>query len=317
MLINFSKNFVLIILTFLISINLSAGQRKTSAVKVAEATPLRSVRVVTEPKAAVWLDNLRRGTTDENGQLSIEKVGPGPHKLRVRAVGFAEKTQNLLPAQRGNISISLSKTNDAAELAFQQAEVLRESGSDANKQKAIEFYRQALQAKPNFLPARIGLARAFETSDPDEALTQIDAARKVRSNFAETSTVEGRIYRAQEDTENAIKSFRRAIREARINRMAEPEAHTGLALTYRDKGDLAAAIAEFKIAAIQLAETEPVIYQLTGEAYEQMQRRAEAIAAYEKFLQLAPNNKQAPAVRSIIEQLKREDKADTLELMPQ
>ena len=49
-----------------------------------------------------------------------------------------------------------------------------------------------------------------------------------------------------------------------------------------------------------------MIYQLLGAAYERAQKYPEAVAAYEKYLELAPNGSLAPALRSIIEQLKRD-----------
>jgi cytochrome c-type biogenesis protein CcmH/NrfG len=49
-----------------------------------------------------------------------------------------------------------------------------------------------------------------------------------------------------------------------------------------------------------------VIYQLLGAAYERAQKYKEAVDAYEKYLALAPNGSLAPAIRSIIDQLKRD-----------
>lgn len=306
---------LLVVLTALAVTDAIAAQRKSSPKAGVRVSALRPIIIITEPKAVVWVDELRRGTTDENGRLNLEKIAPGQHQLRVRALGFAEKRQTLLPSVRGEIRIKLVRTTNAAELAFQQAELLRENGAAADKPKAIELYRQALTARPGFLAAHIGLARLLENSDPDEALVEIAATRNIRPTLSEASTVEGRVYRALEDTDNAIKSFRRAIREARGAFV--PEAHTGLALAYKDSNNLAAAVPEFKLAIAQLADTEPVVYQLLAETCEQMQRNTEAIAAYQKFLELAPNNKQAPAVRSIIKQLKQKEKSDELELLPQ
>ncbi|HET6647340.1 MAG TPA: tetratricopeptide repeat protein, partial [Pyrinomonadaceae bacterium] len=72
-------------------------------------------------------------------------------------------------------------------------------------------------------------------------------------------------------------------------------------------GQFAEAIAEYRKALDQLMDSEPVIYQLLGAAYERQQKFKEAIEAYEKYLALAPNGSLAPAIRSIIEQLKRDD----------
>jgi Flp pilus assembly protein TadD len=72
-----------------------------------------------------------------------------------------------------------------------------------------------------------------------------------------------------------------------------------------EKGQNAEAIAAYRKAIDQLSESEPVIYQMLGAAYEKTQQVKEAVGAYEKYLQLAPNGSLAPAVRSIVDQLKR------------
>ena len=97
--------------------------------------------------------------------------------------------------------------------------------------------------------------------------------------------------------------FRRAIREGGG---VQPEAYVGIARVYEDKGQFAEAIVEFKKALAQLSDSEPVIYQMIGAAYEKLEKPKEAVAAYEKYLQLAPNGSYAAAIRSIIDQLKRE-----------
>jgi tetratricopeptide (TPR) repeat protein len=80
----------------------------------------------------------------------------------------------------------------------------------------------------------------------------------------------------------------------------------GLARVYEDRGQYEEAATEYQTAIKQLFDSEPVIYQLLGAAFEKVQKYKEAVAAYEKYLQLAPNGNLAPAVRSILEQLRRE-----------
>src|SRR5256885_5800937 len=104
-----------------------AQQRKNPA---ATSTATRPITVRTEPDAIVWLDDVRRGTTDASGALKLEKVSTGRHTLRVRADGFHETTTVILPAQRGEVRVMLARTTDEAELAFQQAETLREKARD-------------------------------------------------------------------------------------------------------------------------------------------------------------------------------------------
>ena len=57
-------------------------------------------------------------------------------------------------------------------------------------------------------------------------------------------------------------------------------------------------------------DSEPVIYQMLGAAYEKVNKPKDAVVAYEKYLQLAPNGSYATAIRSILNQLKREAEGD-------
>lgn len=276
-------------------------QKKQSAPSPAT----KSLTIRTEAGAVIWLDEIRHGTTDATGQLTIEKVKAGRHTLRVRANGFKEKTVTLLPAQRGSLDVKLTPTTDEAELLFQQAEAAREKARDDEARRAaIELYRQALLKRPRNAAAHVALARLLQDlNDYDAALDEIERARGLRPVYPEASAVEGRILRADADNEGAMRSFRRAIREARG---FQPEAHTGLALLLEENGRNEEAVAELRTALAQLSDTEPLVYQLLGALYEKMEKYREAVESYEKYLQLAPEGSLAPAVRSIIDQLRRQ-----------
>jgi tetratricopeptide (TPR) repeat protein len=258
---------------------------------------------MTEPAAIVWLDEIRRGTTDTDGRLLISNVSNGAHTLRVRANGFRESTTPVAAATRGEVRVRLLQTTDQAELLFQQAESARDSAKSADeRQKAADLYRQSLRIRAAYPAALVGLARVLlDMNDTDGALAEIEAARRYRALYPEASAVEGRIYRETGQTDEAIGSFNRAIRESHG---FQPEAHVGLGRTYEEKGQYDLAAREFDIAVKQLSDTEPIIYQLLGAAYEKSNNPKEAIVAYENYLRLAPNGSQASAVRSIIEQLK-------------
>ncbi len=277
----------------------------TSATTTGASASARSITVRTEPLAIIWLDELRRGATDQSGKLNIMKISPGRHTLRVRASGFGERTLPVLPTQRGVVLVKLARTTDAAELAFQEAETLREKArDDETRQTAKAAYQRVLQLRSAYPAAHTGLARVLlDLNDYSGALAEIAHARRTRPVYPEASAVEGRILREDADPSGAITAFRRAIREARG---FQPEAHTGLARVYEDQGQYAEATTEFRTAIAQLADTEPAIYQLLGAAYEKQEKYKEAVAAYEKYLQLAPEGTYASAIRSFIDQLKRQ-----------
>lgn len=281
----------------------NAQTRKRIPAKSPTAWSLAMMTIQTEPHAIIWLDEVRRGVTDDSGRLYLMKISPGSHVMRVRAKGFRETVVTAFPDKRG--ILRLVRTSDEAELTFQRAEEAREQATDdESRQQAVELYRRALKLRPAFPAARVGLARSLmERNQYQEALTEIEAARRTRPIYAEASAVEGRIYREMAFADDAIKSFQRAIREARS---LQPEAHVGLARVYEDRGQYEEAAGEYQTAIKQLADTEPVIYQLLGATFEKIQKYKEAVAAYEKYLQLAPKGNLAPAVRSILEQVRRE-----------
>lgn len=277
---------------------------------VSASSAQQQLVITTEPNAIVWIDDVRRGTTDASGKLTLTKVTPRRHTIRVRANGFKETSVPLVAGRRA-ISVKLVPTTSEAELTFQKAESARESArDDASRQKAAELYREAIKLSPSHAAAHVGLARVLlDLTKFNEALDEIDAARKVRPNYSEASAVEGRIHREEGNFDQAIRSFRRSIREAGG---FQPEARVGLARVLEDKGQFAEAVVELRAAIDQLSDSEPVIYQMLGAAYERLEKPKEAVAAYEKYLQLAPNGSYAAAIRSILDQLKREAAGETI-----
>jgi tetratricopeptide (TPR) repeat protein len=275
---------------------------------------LRSVTIITEPNASVWINDVNYGKTDAKGNLTIKTVSSGVKNLRVRAYGFKEMSQTMTAVQKGDVKITLVKTTDESEITFQQAEI------EKDKQKSIELYQKAVKLNPRYAPAWVALARAFiSEADSESALKAIANARKARLGYSEASAVEGRIFMADGEETKAIASFKRAITEGRG---FQPEAHTGLGLLYKEKaegigasGDFegekanyAIAASELKIAISQLsgAPDAEIIYQLLGDLYEKSKNYKQAIATYEEFLRIFPDSNDASAVSSMIVQLKKQ-----------
>ena len=263
-----------------------------------------ALTITSEPNAIVWVDEIRRGMTDASGKLVVNKVSVGRHSVRVRASGFKEATVPLVPGRR-ILEVKLLPTTDEAELLFQQAETAREKArDDPSLEKAADLYREALKLRAAMPAAHVGLARVLmDLNQFKEAHAAIEAARRVKPAYAEASAVEGRIYREEAFSDDAIRSFRRAIREGGG---VQPEAYVGLAKVLEDKGQFTEAIADYQKALAQLSDSEPVIYQMLGAAYERVEKPKQAVVAYEKYLELAPNGSYAAAIRSILTQLKRD-----------
>jgi tetratricopeptide (TPR) repeat protein len=299
-------------LTLILFSHTAFAQRRPVAKRTAPTPSTSAVTITTQPNAIIWIDEIRRGQTDASGKLEIKKVSAGAHTLRVRALGFKETNVRLLPGKR-DVSLKLLPTSDQAELLFQQAEVAREQAKDDDsRRKAEDLYNQALKIRPAFPAAHVGLARVLlDLNEYQKALSEIDEARRTRPVYAEASAVEGRIDREAAFSEEAIAAFRRSIKEGKG---FQPEAHVGLARVLEEKGQYAEATAEYRKAIDQLSDSEPVIYQLLGAAYEKQQKYKDAVAVYEKYLQLAPNGSLAPAIRSIIDQLRRD--AEGQEIVP-
>jgi tetratricopeptide (TPR) repeat protein len=294
------KSFACIAAVFILGSGVALGQRPRQATTTGGA---RTISIVSEPATTIWIDEIKRGVTDDKGALTSLKLSSGAHTLRARAIGFKEISIPIPAAQRESLMLRLFRTSDQAELLFQRAEMARETArDDAGRQTSAELYRQAIKLRPSFPSAHVGLARVLlDMNDSNGAVAEIDAARGSRAIYPEASAVEGRIYRETGQTDEAIGAFNRAIREAHG---FQPEAHVGIGRVYEDKGQYELAAREFKIAIDQLADTEPIIYQLLGAAYEKSGNNASAITAYENYLRLAPGGSLAPAVRSIVEQLK-------------
>jgi tetratricopeptide (TPR) repeat protein len=276
----------------------------------------RVVTIISEPGAAVWIDGVRFGETGTDGRLAIRSLSEGRHSVRVRADGFGESSKTLLPAAGGDLRVALAKTTDKAELAFQNAERL----SLRDREKAVAAYRTAIELRPAFPAAYIGLARVLaEMENYDGAAKAIAALKRKSPANAEASAVEGRIYRDTGEETKAIAAFKRSISEGKG---FQPEAYTGLGLLYKDKaegfgasGDFANEMLNYDEAAKYLrsalkqlsgAPDANVLFQLLGLVYERQKKYPEAIAVYEEFLTSFPDSNDAPAVRSFIVQFNKQ-----------
>ena len=274
-----------------------------------------SLNITTEPGAAVWVDGVRFGKTDASGKLTIKNLVGTRHNLLVRADGFKDSVKTI-PSPTGVAMISLVKTTDPADLAFQEGERL----VSQDREKAAAAYRKSISLRPRYAPAYIGLARALsDGGDYDGALKAIRDLRRVAPQNAEAAAVEGRVYRDSGDDAKAIAAFRRAIA---LGHGFQPEAFTGLGLLYKERAESAGSAGKFDDEATNYNEATKdlstalkqlagapdavVLYQLLGLVYERQKKYSDALRVYNEFLDRFPTSSEASAVRSFIEQIKKQ-----------
>jgi tetratricopeptide (TPR) repeat protein len=284
----------------------------------AQATAYRTLTIATEPNTIVWVDDVRYGTTGDDGKITIKTLSPGAHSIRARANGFRELTRTITAVQKGVISIPLTKSTDEAELSYQQGEAF----TLTDREKAIEAYKKAVRLRPRYPEAYLGLARVYsDMGDPENALKAIRNARRLRPAYAEASAVEGRILKDGGEEAKAVAAFNRSLKEARNS---QPEANTGLGLLYKDKAETAASTTDFdgeaenyalsakhlQLAVKQLsgAPDAIIVYQILGLVYEKQKKYKEAIAVYREFLKVFPDSNEASAVESYIVQIEKQMK---------
>lgn len=305
--------FVLMLSAFLLFSNSAPGQRRNTT---PASSQVRSVTVVSEPNAVVWIDGVRYGITDSAGKLAVRNLASRSHVVRVRADGFKEVSKTFPATHKTDYAVPLTVRADEAELAYQEAEKL----STQDREKAVAAYNNALKLRPRYPEALIGLARIYsETGDHEKAEKAVRDARRLRPGYAEASAIEGRIQKDSGDEEKAIAIFKRAVAEGKG---FQPEAYTGLGLLFKERAEAAASNADYEAetenykeaakylstAVTQLGSSPDamVIAQILGLIHERQKNYKEAIGVYEELLRNFPDSSESTAVRSFIDQIRKQ-----------
>ena len=246
-----------------------------------------------EPGSIVTINGVRFGHADASGAWRTTAVKPGQVVVTVRQSGWRDDTQTVAVAAGRTTTVRPRKARAAteAEAAFIAADVLAASGKH---KEAVALFTDAIARRRGSYPAaQIALARSlFALKQLDEASEAIASVVAANPSNVEARTVSANLQRDRGFYEEAAAEYRKAIAIARVR---APEAHTGLAITLDELGDLAQAAAEFTKAIAQNLDAEPLLYQLRGNVYERLQRPAQALADYMRFLALAPTHPLAPA----------------------
>ncbi|MBK6313305.1 MAG: tetratricopeptide repeat protein [Blastocatellia bacterium] len=251
----------------------------------------------------VLVDDVRLGRTDSKGSGSFANIPPGRRTALVRQPGFADDRRIVSFAAGAVATIKPKRLaiSDNAERLQRAALFLAADGK--HEQAAAEF-RRAIEARGGpYREAEVGLARSLlALKDYDGASAAAESLAAANPKNLEAQTVLANVLRERGFYDEAAEAYRRAVA---LSPDRAPEAHAGLAILLGERGDLSGAATEYKLAIAQNFDAEPILYQLYGGVLERLDRPSEAVTSYERFLALAPSSSLAPAVRSVVEQLKK------------
>ncbi len=260
--------------------------------------------ITNNPEVSLYLNGAFRGKTDERGRLLIQRLPVGRYVLRARKIGFKDyRTEFRMAAGRSRQQrVNLLPANDPAELAYQRGEQFRE---DKKYEGSLSHYKSALEQRQPFPEARLGFARSLlALNRHEEAQQQAEQAiRERKGQDPEAHTVLANVLRGAGQYEDAVDNYRQALEQARN---FSPEAHAGLAITLEFMDRPEEAIPHMRTAIAQNGDAEPILYNLLGNMLLLVEQKQEAIQAWERFLALAPESNLAPAIQSLVEQVREE-----------
>jgi tetratricopeptide (TPR) repeat protein len=243
------------------------------------------------------------GKTDKKGEWKISGAANGEWKVQVSKEGLDPATEMI--EVKGDkappLNVTLKKAVDpmvAVNSKLQEAATLAQGGKIADARK---IYEDLLAKYPQIYQLEGFIARTYAAENNIPA-----AMQHLKVNLdKEPNNVELKLFQAELLMESGDKAGAKAILDAvDMKEVKDPYTFINQAINLiNDKKGAEAAELLTKLLA-QFPNT-PELYYYRGRAYVASDKLPEAKADLEKFVQLAPNAKEADDAKKILDQIKK------------
>jgi len=137
----------------------------------------------------------------------------------------------------------------------------------------------------------------------DAAQAYRKAIELKKGNFPQAHYNLGQALRLKNETREAEKEFKLAVQESQQLKKPFPAAFNALAMLQKSRGDLAGASRNYHMALAQAGKSMPVIHYNLAILLEKNEKTRDAVREYKKYLELAPNGKNAKQARQRLKRL--------------
>jgi Tfp pilus assembly protein PilF len=270
-----------------------------------DGNPLEKVEVtiVSQRTASVHYD-LR---TDKQGRFLQIGLMPGYYILNVKKDGFAPGSKEIKVgvASEESVEVTLRPLEAALEKAYSEAD---KQFLKANKlyaggkfAEAAEAYEEAIRLDPANWGYKLNLGLSYKKAGrADEALAAFRAAAELNPESYSANKETGEALARSGLFAEAKPYYEKAVALS----PDDPDAHYNLGVCLVSTGDPEAALLHFQ-AAVGLKPDYAEAYYQSGTILIGQNKTADARAALEKFLELAPAHERAGVARQLLEFLKK------------
>ncbi len=271
----------------------------------ADGNPLEKVEVtvVSQRTASVHYD-LR---TDKQGRFLQIGLMPGYYMVTAKKGGFAPGSKEVKVGVAGEESVefmikpmeaALEKTYSEADRQFLKANKLYAGGKFA---EAAEAYEEAVRLDPANWGYKLNLGLSYKKAGrADEALAAFRAAAELNPESYSANKEAGEALALSGLFAEAKPYYEKAVALS----PDDPDAQYNLGACLISTGDPEAALLHFRTA-VGLKPDYAEAYYQSGTILIGQNKTAEARAALEKFLEIAPAHERAAVARQLLEFLKK------------